>query len=216
MPRMPSDATPPDPGLLDFVGSALPAAPARVLEVGAGDGALAAALRERGYDVVAIDPAASTPDVLPVALLAFDGAPAGFDAAVAVVSLHHVEPLEESCRRLGELVRPGGRLVVDELDVAALDERAARWWLDRRAEAGAEVHDHGAAGLVAAMRDHIHPVALVLEALAREFALDEPVRGPYLHRWSLPPGLREVEEALIADGRLPATGLRVTGTRRGA
>jgi SAM-dependent methyltransferase len=135
MPRMPSDATPPDPGLLDFVGSALPAAPARVLEVGAGDGALAAALRERGYDVVAIDPAASTPDVLPVTLLAFDGAPAGFDAAVAVVSLHHVEPLEESCRRLGELVRPGGRLVVDELDVAALDERAARWWLDRRAEA---------------------------------------------------------------------------------
>lgn len=47
--------------------------------------------------------------------------PGSFAAAVAIVSLHHVDPLEQSCRRLGELVEPGGTLVVDEFDVAALE-----------------------------------------------------------------------------------------------
>ncbi len=45
-----------DPAVLRFVSLTLPAAPARVLEVGAGDGKLAQALREAGYEVVAIDP----------------------------------------------------------------------------------------------------------------------------------------------------------------
>jgi len=47
-----------DAGVAAFVRGALPPPPARVLEVGAGSGELAAALREAGYDVVAIDPAA--------------------------------------------------------------------------------------------------------------------------------------------------------------
>ena len=68
------------------------------------------------------------------------------------------------------------------------------------------------------MRGHIHPLDAVREALAPHFALGEPVRGPYLHRWHLPPGLREAEERLIGAGRLPATGARMVGvsTRRRA
>ena len=46
-----------DPGLLAFACGALPA-PARVLEIGAGGGEPAAALRDMGHDVTAIDPAA--------------------------------------------------------------------------------------------------------------------------------------------------------------
>ena len=65
------------------------------------------------------------------------------------------------------------------------------------------------------MRGHIHPLDAVRDALAPHFALGEPVRGPYLHRWHLPPGLREAEERLIGSGRLPAYGARLVGIRRG-
>src|SRR5207342_3511397 len=99
----------------------LPPAPVRVLEVGAGSGDLASLLADTGYEVVAIDPDGEG-DVLPVALLDVAEPDASFDATVAVVSLHHVEPFEESCAKLAGLVRPGGALVVDEFDVARFDE----------------------------------------------------------------------------------------------
>src|SRR4051794_3712498 len=97
----------------------LPPPPARLLEVGAGGGALALELAQAGYDVVAIDPEPGAPHVRAVALADVEEPDASFDAALAVVSLHHVEPLESSLQRLASLVRPGGRLVVDELDVEA-------------------------------------------------------------------------------------------------
>jgi hypothetical protein len=64
------------------------------------------------------------------------------------------------------------------------------------------------------MHAHLHRVSAVGDALAGDFALGDPVPGPYLHRWDLDPGLREAEELLIAAGRLPATGARLVGTRR--
>jgi SAM-dependent methyltransferase len=199
--------------VLGFVRASLPEPPARVLEVGAGDGELAAALRDCGYDVLAIDPAGAHPDVQAVALHEV-GEPAGsFDAAVAVLSLHHVEPLAQSCRRLGELVRPGGTLVVDEFDVARYDERAARWWLTQRAALGGD-EGTDAASLASDMRAHLHPVARLRGELAAWFAVGEAVPGPYLYRWSLGPELRALEERLIAAGELPATGARLVGRRR--
>jgi SAM-dependent methyltransferase len=183
-----------------------------VLEVGAGGGELAAALRDDGYDVVAIDPGSESAGVRPVALADL-GEPAGsFDAALAVVSLHHVDPLDASCRRLAEVVRQGGRLVVDEFDVERFDDRAAAWWLERCQTH----HDHAAtpAEVIANLRDHIHPVRRVHAVLERWFALAAPVRGAYLHRWDLPPGLRGAEEQAIAAGAIPATGARLVGTRR--
>jgi SAM-dependent methyltransferase len=190
--------------VIAFVRGSLPPPPARVLEVGAGDGELAAALAEAGYDVVAIDPAGEPP-VRPVPLHEFDDAP--FDAAVAVVSLHHLEPLEASCRRLGELVDAGGTLVVDEIDFERFDEVAARWWLEHTAG------DH-ALERILGVREHMHSLRRLQAALGEWFALGEPVRGPYLYRWELPPGLREPEERLIAAGELPAVGARMVGIRR--
>jgi SAM-dependent methyltransferase len=202
------------PDVLAFVRSALPAPPARVLEVGAGGGELAAALREAGWDVVAIDPAGEADGVEAVALDAYDAPVGSFDAAVAVLSLHHVDPLAASCAHLGELVRPGGALVVDEIDSARVDERAVRWWLERRSEADEHDHDDDPARIVADLRAHVHPLTAVRAALAPGFALGPPVRGLYLHRWHLPPGHRDAEEALVARGELPATGARLVGVRR--
>ena len=203
----------PSPDVLAFVRACLPPPPARVLEVGAGDGALAGALAEYGFDVLAIDPSPRGDGVTPVALLDVDAADGSFDAAVAVLSLHHIEPLEASCRRLAELVRPGGMLVVDEFDVERLDETAAAWWLGQRSAIG-RPHPGEPATVVAALRGELHPVRRLREELARDFVLGEPVRGPYLHRWDLDPGLRDAEELLVAAGRLPAVGARLVGTRR--
>ena len=204
----------PDDGVLAFVRATLPPPPARVLEVGAGGGELATALRAIGYEVVAIDPRDDeAPGVEPVSLLELEAPDGSFDAAVAVVSLHHVEPLPESCARLAALVRPGGVLVVDEFDVGRFDERAARWQMAQRDAAGLGPHEHDGSWS-AELRRHMHPVAVIRAALAPAFDVGEPVRGSYLYRWDLDPALRPVEEALIAAGALPATGARMVGTRR--
>jgi SAM-dependent methyltransferase len=198
-----------------FVRANLPAPPARVLEVGAGAGRLARALRAAGYDVLAIDPGTEQGDVRRVALADLDEPRASFAAAVAVVSLHHVDPLEDSCRRLGELVAPGGTLVVDEFDVAAFDLDAATWWLEQRAAVG-EPQPKTAAELVEEHREHLHPLERVVAALEPHFELGLPLRGPWLHRWDLGDSLRAVEEEAIARGRLRATGARLVGRRRAA
>jgi SAM-dependent methyltransferase len=196
-----------------FVRANLPEPPARVLEVGAGAGRLARALRATGYDVLAIDPRSDEEDVRAVALADLDEPAASFAAAVAVVSLHHVEPLEESCRRLGEVVEPGGTLVVDEFDVGAFDLDAATWWLEQRAAIG-EPQPETAEELVAEHREHLHPLERILAALEPHFELGPPLRGAWLHRWNLGDSLRAVEEEAIARGSLRATGARLVGRRR--
>jgi len=141
-----------------------------------------------------------------------DEPPGSFAAAIAVVSLHHVDPLEESCRRLGELVEPGGTLVVDEFDVGAFDVRAAAWWLEQRRALG-ETRPETPEELVAEHRNHLHPLDRVVAALAPHFELGPPIRGPWLHRWDLGESLRAVEEEAVARGTLPATGARLVGRR---
>jgi SAM-dependent methyltransferase len=196
-----------------YVSAALPKPPSRVLEVGAGSGELADALREVGYEVTAIDPATDSDSVDRQRLHEVDEPDGSFDAALAVLSLHHVDPLTESFRRLAALVRGGGPLVVDEFDVASFDERAAAWLIDQRELATGAVHDHPK-GLVRDMRDHLHPVSEVRAQLQRcGFQLGTLSRGPYLYRWELPPGLRGAEEQLIAVNHIPATGAQFVATR---
>ena len=196
----------------EFVRASLPPPTARVLEIGAGDGELAARLGAAGYEVVAIDPAGEGA-VLPVPLLDLDEPHASFDAALAVVSLHHVEPLEPSCRRLAEVVRPGGTLVVDEFDVGLMDEAAARWLLDRWRETGQE-RDRDPADMVAELRAHLHPLGTLRDELGEWFELGPVARASYLYRWYLGEEFREGEEELIAAGWLPELGARFVGRRR--
>jgi hypothetical protein len=125
-----------------------------------------------------------------------------------MVSLHHVMPLGRSLRRLSEVLRHGARLVVDEFDVAAYDERAAQWWLSHGGG------DHEPAHLVVELREHLHALAHIREQLAPWFDVGEPVPCAYLYRWKIDPALRGDEEAAIAAGTLPAVGARFVAIRR--
>jgi SAM-dependent methyltransferase len=196
-----------------FVRANLPPPPARVLDVGAGEGGLARALRVAGYDAVAIDPDPRGDGVREVALHELDEPQASFDAATAIVSLHHVEPLEQSCERLAGLLRPGATLVVDEIDIGVYDERAAAWWLRQRRALGVET-DRTPEAMVADLRGHLHALPRITGALSGGFELGGPVRGPYLYRWYLNEALRPAEEDLIARGDLPAVGVRFVARRR--
>ena len=199
--------------VLDYIRANLPPPPQRVLEVGAGKGEVAEALRADGYDVTAVDPAATTDAVTPIALLELDEPAESFDAAIAVVSLHHVEPLAESCEHLAKLLKPGGRLVVDEFDTERFDERAATWWSSHREGDHHHGHEH-AAEMVADVRGHLHSIARIREELGPWFDLSDVTRRPYLYRWELPEGVRPEEERAIGEATLAAIGARFTGTRR--
>jgi SAM-dependent methyltransferase len=198
--------------LVAFARANLPPPPSRLLEIGAGDGALASALAEAGYDVVAIDPGTDAAHVRPVALHELVEQPASFAAALAVTSLHHVEPLEQSLERLAALLQPGGVLLVDEFDVGAFDTRAAEWWLRQRRELGA-VDDASAEDVVGEHRAHLHPLARILAALDPHFRVGVPLYGPYLYRWDLDESFRPREEDAIARGEIPAVGARLLARR---
>jgi SAM-dependent methyltransferase len=105
----------------------LPAAPARVLDVGAGTGRDAAALVRRGYAVVAVEPTAElrahgrrihagvgidwVDDSLP-GLAAVPDAGPGFDAVLATAVWMHLDAGERvsAMERVAGLLRPAGLL----------------------------------------------------------------------------------------------------------
>ncbi|WP_232007180.1 class I SAM-dependent methyltransferase [Mycobacterium intermedium] len=108
-------------GLLD---AQVPSGAMRVLDVGCGDGFLAARLAQRIPDVTAVD---VDPPVLQRAQDRFADKPirwvhgdvmtaalphAEFDAVVSNAALHHVENTRAALERLAELVVPGGTLAV--------------------------------------------------------------------------------------------------------
>jgi SAM-dependent methyltransferase len=113
------------PDLTDFVLSQLPLAPARVLEVGCGEGELARALADAGYDVVAIDPEAPDgPIFRRTTIEAFDE-PGPFGAVVASLSLHHVEDLGGVLDKLVGLV--DGPLILNEHAWDRLEPMTPEW-----------------------------------------------------------------------------------------
>jgi SAM-dependent methyltransferase len=173
---------------------------ARVLDVGCGDGRLVDSLTACGLDAVGVDPGAPSHPRLVRAPVERAGGLGTFDAACALLSLHHVN-LEAVVPAIGRLLRPGGRLYVYEFDWQAYDERAAAWLADRDRTGG----DHSVA---AWRREHLglNGLAAVRDALAAVLALESDEARPYLARTLGRHDLEEQERLLIDAGALPALG----------
>ena len=212
---------------LRYLARALPPPPLEVLEVGAGDGAVALALAARGYSVAALDESLDVPPGkrrdsvrwIEADFLAFDGE-RGFDAVLFTRSLHHMTPLDRALDRARDALRPGGLLVAEEFAYDRVNLPTARWFYDLEAvliaaEMLSPVDESGAEGnpLGRWRREHAHepPLATAhaLLAAARErFDLSPVEEAPYLYRYfcdrmeTSGRGRRTAERILALETRL--------------
>jgi SAM-dependent methyltransferase len=199
-----------------FVHAHLPPVPARVLEVGCGRGDLARGIARAGHRVVAIDPDAPVGDLFRATTLEDFGAPEPFDAVVASLALHHVADLPRALDKIVSLLRPAGRLILNEHAVDRLDEPTARWYLGKRAQ----IRPDAPRSLDRCLRewedDHaeLHGYAAMRDELDRRFTERFFVWVPYLYG-ELAGAVSEAEErALIDAGVIQAIGFRYVGERQ--
>lgn len=191
------------PDLFAFLDAWLPPPPARVLEVGCGDGALTRRLLEAGYEAHGIDPRAPEGPSFERTTLEVFRADAPFDAAVAMLSLHHMHDLAAALTSLERALRPGARLVLFEFAAERVDDRARRWL----AQHGLDAH--------LGEPPHVIAVADLMAALGERFRLLHERWGGFLAREHGREDLHEVEEAAIAAGELRAIGAWLVYERRG-
>jgi SAM-dependent methyltransferase len=192
-----------------FVVAAVPPA-ASLIEVGAGDGDLAAALQARGFDVTAVD---ADPECVARARRRgiravaaewprFDGA--AVHAIAFTRSLHHMHSAGAALAGARRMLRPAGVLVLEEFAYEAAGAAALGWFRDIIAElVAASLLDLGAAGPhllphlmatddpVGAWRDYhaehgVHAGATLLQAVGASFPESRTTGAPYLYRLLIP------------------------------
>jgi SAM-dependent methyltransferase len=199
----------------EFVEAQLPPAPARVLDVGCGNGRLSRELNDLGYRVIGIDPRAPEGAIFRrVSLEEFEDA-GRFDAAVASGTLHHIADLGGALAKLCDLLAPGGRLIVVEHACDRFDEATARWYLGKR-----QAVDASAPGSVEACQseweaDHVglHGAAALRRGLERRFTERFFAWTPYLYG-ELGKAVEQEERRLIEAGQIQAIGFLYVGEPR--
>jgi SAM-dependent methyltransferase len=182
----------------------LPPPPARVLEVGCGDGELARALAGDGYDMVAVDPKAPEGAIFRQTTIEELGEEGIFDGAVASLSLHHVHDLGLAVARVQSALRPDSPFVVREFAWNFVDEPTARWDYARRGREG------GLAEWVAE-HDHLHPFEAMRSALDGRFRERSFAWGPYLSEFEEGKDHAAEEQRLIEAGEIRAIGFVYVG-----
>jgi SAM-dependent methyltransferase len=230
---------------LAFLERVLPPAPARILEVGTGNGMVSHALADRGYHVTALDESLGTLTMtvgrvrsLAHDLLHFEEERA-FDVVLFTRTLHHMAPLDGAFDRALQALVPGGCVVAEELAYDRVNLPTARWFYDLQAVlASAGMGRGGEAGsdegnpLGRWRREHVAepplPTGHAILAVARErldltLVEEAPYLYRYVHDW-LGYGEaahRVVEEVLRIERRsirerdIAAAGLRFVGTALG-
>ena len=212
----------------------LPPPPARILEVGCGRGALAAALAELGYQVTGVDRSADAAQAARergVRVIEADvhDVSGEYDVVLFTRSLHHAEDLDGILAHSGGLLAPGGQLIIEEFAWERVDEVAAEFLYDNRAlltAAGlldAETPAENRVEVWAAGHDKLHQGAAMLAALGRAGADLTTVDTAMLWRlidgrggeWTEPvthaadalDAIRAAEQRRLASGTLPSVGL---------
>jgi SAM-dependent methyltransferase len=210
-----------------LVHSRLPAAPARVVDVGCGPlGGFVPLLLESGYDAVGVDPKA--PAGVHYQQIEFERAelPTQVDAAVASTSLHHVADPAQVIDRIVSALSTDGTVVVVEWAWENFDEKTAAWcferlgpqedagWLHRRrAEWRASGQEWPGYLRDWANRERLHPGEELVRLLDARLERQLLTNGPYFFPDLA--GTSEAEEqSAIAAGEIRATRIDYAGTPR--
>jgi SAM-dependent methyltransferase len=203
-----------------FAREHLPAQPARVLEVGCGQGDLTTALAVAGYDVLGIDPLAPAGDRFRRLTLEDLEETESFDAIVASHSLHHIRDLDAALDKIAGLLAPGGVLVVDEFAWDRLDEPTLDWLFGQRRALAASGRGTAPESLQA-LRDEwdadhlgLHGDETLRHGLDARFEERAFAWTPFLHRLVGGIATEVLEQALIDAGAIQALGFRYVGTVR--
>ncbi len=204
----------------EFAREHLPAPPARVLDVGCGQGELTTALAVAGYDVLGIDPLAPHQDLFRRITLEDLEDSERFDAVLAGFSLHHIRDLDLALDKIAGLLAPGGVLVVDEVAWDRLDDTTLDWLYGQRRALAAAGHGDAPASHAELRREWeaehlgLHGFAALREALSARFDEREFEWTPHLHRKLAGVATEVLEQALIDAGAIQALGFRYAGVVR--
>jgi len=178
--------------------------PARLLEVGCGDGDLAARLQDLGYQIVAID--SSNDAVAKAQARGVDARVASwpdfadglFDAVLFTRSLHHIHPLARAVERAKEVLHPHCLVLIEDFAAFEIDSVSGHWvyqvlalldadgHLRRKADAFAEkiIRAEGAITVWQAGHDHdLHRAAAMDSCLRENFSEVRLAMAPYLYRY---------------------------------
>jgi len=205
----------------EWITSQLPPPPARVLEVGCGNGRLARALKRAGYDVVAVDPKAPNGRIFRRSRIEDLDETRRFDVAVAGLALHHVGSLAVVLDKVSSLLRARGRLIVYEFAWDQFDGKTAQWFWTRRTALSPKMRRRFGGRSPAVCLDKwrrtfhdLHTYRQMRRALDRRFTARFFAWTPYLHEY--PGGLsgEPYERRLIEAGAIRPLGFRYIGQRR--
>jgi len=187
------------PELFAFILRWLPPRPARVLEVGCGDGALTRRLAGESYDALGLDPEAPDEGGFVRSTLEEFQSGAEFQAAVAIRSLHHLHDPDLAIDNLSALLRPGARLIAFEFAIENVDDAALRWLAERGLP-----HP-----VLDTPIDEVIPLARLRVGLERRFGLLAAEPATYLAREADRDDLAVEEEEAIRSGAIKPAGARL-------
>jgi SAM-dependent methyltransferase len=212
-----------------FVHSWLPAAPARVLEIGCGPrGGFVPVMQAAGYQATGVDPEAPPGSSYRQVEYEQYAAPGQLDAIVACTSLHHVAGLAAVLDLAARALAPAGRAVIVEWARERFDEATARWcfarlpgpgddpgWLHRRQ---AEWRESGQPW-DACLESWVHAEGLhagqdILDELDARFDCQAVAWGPYFFA-DLAGTSDTDEQAAIDSGLIQANRIQYAGRRKG-
>lgn len=205
----------------EFAREHLPPPPARVLEVGCGQGELTTALAVAGYDVLGIDPLAPSGELFRRLKLEDMEETERFDAVVADSSLHHIRDLDAALDRIASLLTPGGVLLVEEFAWDRLDDSTLDWYYGQRRALAAAGHGEAPATQEELLRDWkaqrlgLHGFDALRDGLSARFDEVAFAWTPYLHRTLGGIATEVLEQALIDAQAIRALGFRYAGRPSG-